>query len=290
MKNFIIFTDSNCDLPANIIKDLNLEYASLSCHIDENDYLDDCGQSLPYKDFYNYMREGAMPTTSQVNSYTFYEKFEPYVKSNVPILYIAFSSPLSGTYNSSLIAREELLEKYPNAQITIIDSLCASGGCALLVYYATKLKESGKSLEEVSDWVEKNKKNVLHYFTVDDLNHLKRGGRISATTAMVGSVLNIKPILTLNGQGKLESIGKVKGRKKSMKTLLEYLSENIINPTEQTVMIVHGDCEKDAEYLSTLIKEELNVKEVIINYSGLVIGSHVGPGMIAAFAMGKERP
>lgn len=289
MNNFVVFTDSNCDLSADIIKNLNLEYASLTCHINENDYVDDCGQSLPYKDFYNYMREGAMPTTSQVNSYSFYEKFEPYVKSNTPILYIAFSSPLSGTYNSSLIAREELLEKYPNAQINIIDSLCASAGCGVLVYYATKLKESGKSFEEVSTWVEKNKKNVLHYFTVDDLNHLKRGGRISSTTAMVGSVLNIKPILTVNSEGKLETLGKVKGRKKSMKTLLEYLAENTINPTEQTVMIVHGDCENDAEYLAKLIKENLNVKDVIINYSGLVIGSHVGPGMIGLFSMGKGR-
>lgn len=289
MNNFVIFTDSNCDLSADLIKKLNLEYACLSCHINENDYLDDCGKSLPYKDFYNYMRNGEMPTTSQINSYSFYEKFEPYVKSNIPILYIAFSSPLSGTYNSSLIAREELLEKYPNAEIKIIDSLCASCGCGILVYYAAKLKESGKSIEEVSDWVEKNKKNVLHYFTVDDLNHLKRGGRISATTAIVGSMLSIKPILTVNNQGKLETIGKVKGRKKSMRTLIEYFANNTINPTEQTIMIVHGDCQSDAEYLAKLIKEHLNVKEVIINYAGLVIGSHVGPGMIGLFSMGKER-
>lgn len=289
MKNFVIFIDSNCDISQDVIKDADLKYVCLTCKIDNNEYIDNFGVSLSYEEFYNKIRNGAMPKTSQVNSYTFYEAFEPYVKEGIPILYVGFSAPLSGTFNSSTLAREELLEKYPDAKINLVNSLCASGGCGLLAYYASKLRAEGKTFQEVTEWVEQNKLHMIHYFTVDDLGHLKRGGRISATTAVVGGMLNIKPILTLNNEGKLEALGKVKGRKKSIKTLFEKVAPQIECPEEQIVVITHGDALEEAQNLANMLKERLNVKEVLINHAGLTIGTHVGPGMLAIFAMGRER-
>lgn len=229
-----------------------------------------------------------MPTTSQVNSYRFYEIFEKYIKENYSIIYISFSSALSGTYNSSLIAKSEIIEKYPNADISIIDSKSASLGVGLIVYEACKLKEEGKSKEEVVNYIENMKLKVNHIFTVDDLNHLKRGGRISSTAATIGTLLQVKPLLYVPDNGTLCNFGKVKGRKKSIKSLFNKLEEKIDINSNKVIFISHGDCIEDAEKLKSMITEKYNI-EVIINYIGLAIGSHSGPNTLALFFKGKNR-
>ncbi|MDU7110781.1 MAG: DegV family protein, partial [Clostridium perfringens] len=234
-------------------------------------------------------REGIMPSTSQVNSFRFVEAFEEYVKQGISILYLAFSSALSGTYNSSLIAREELLEKYPDADIKIVDTRAACLGQGLLVYYAAQMKKDGKSIDEIYSWVEENKNKLCHYFTVDSLDHLKRGGRISSTAAAIGSLLSIKPMLYVNDAGELHNFAKAKGRKKSLKMLFQELEKRIVNPNEQTIFIAHSDCIEDAETLAEMIREKYTVKDIIIDYIGIVIGSHTGIGTLAVFFLGDTK-
>lgn len=290
MKDFVIFSDSNCDLPKNIINDLHIKTIGLSYSIKGKEYTDDFGESLSYKEFYRLLREeNQMPTTSQINSFTFKEHFEFYVKQGIPILYIAFSSSLSGTYNSSLLAKNELVEEYPNADITIIDSKSASTGQGLLIWIAGNMKAQGKSKEEITEYIEKNKLNICHFFTVDNLEHLKRGGRISSTTAVIGGLLNIKPVLYMNDNGELKNFGKVKGRKKAIKTLFEKFESHVVNPEEQTIFISHGDCLEDAENLADMIKEKFIVKEIIFNYIGSTIGAHTGADVLAIFFLGSTR-
>ncbi|MDO5038264.1 DegV family protein [Clostridium sp.] len=288
MNNYIILTDSSCDLPQYIIDKYSIINIGLICSFKNKEYIEDGGKSLEYTNFYNGLRNGEMPTTSQVNSYRFYEIFEKYIKENYSIIYISFSSALSGTYNSSLIAKSEIIEKYPNADISIIDSKSASLGVGLIVYEACKLKEEGKSKEEVVNYIENMKLKVNHIFTVDDLNHLKRGGRISSTAATIGTLLQVKPLLYVPDNGTLCNFGKVKGRKKSIKSLFNKLEEKIDINSNKVIFISHGDCIEDAEKLKSMITEKYNI-EVIINYIGLAIGSHSGPNTLALFFKGKNR-
>jgi DegV family protein with EDD domain len=288
MKTLII-TDSCCDLPLEYVEQNNILVLPLTFHFKGKDYKDDFGKSMDYKTFYEEVRKGEMSSTSQINAYTFEEAFRKYVAEGYSIVYIAFSSALSGTCNSALMARETLLEENKSADITVIDSRCASMGQGLVVYYAAEMLKNGASKEEVVNWVENNKLKLNHWFTVDDLNHLKRGGRVSATSAMIGTILDIKPILHVDDNGKLIPVTKVKGRKKSIKTLAEELKKKIENPEEQTIFISHGDSIEDAKFLERLILDEVKVKNVVINYVGPVIGSHSGPGTIALFFLGKNR-
>lgn len=288
MNNFVIMTDSSCDLPENIIKQFSIDYIGLICNFNNKDYVEDCGKSLSYSEFYDDLRKGTMPTTSQINSFRFYKAFEKYAKENIPIIYISFSSALSGTYNSSLIAKEEILEDYPNADISIIDTKSASLGIGLLVYDACKLKESGASKEEIVKYLEDTKLKVNHLFTVDDLNHLKRGGRISPTVATIGTLFQVKPILYVPDNGTLQNFDKVKGRKKSIKALFNKFEEKVLDPNNQTIFISHGDCLDDANKLAEMIKEKYNTK-IIINYIGLAIGSHSGPNTLSLFFKGNDR-
>ncbi|WP_040215140.1 DegV family protein [Clostridium polynesiense] len=289
MNKIIIMTDSSCDLPLKFIKDNNIPYLGIACNFRGEEYFEDFGETLGYKEFYDAVREGEMPTTSQINSYRFSEEFKKFAKEGKTVIYLAFSSALSGTYNSALIAREEVLEEYPEADITVIDTKSASMGVGLLVYYAYELLNKGASKDEIINWVENNKLKTIHWFTVDDLNHLKRGGRISAAAAAVGSLLGIKPVLHVNDAGQLIPVSKAKGRKKSIKELAENLEKHIINPEEQVIFISHGDCLEDAELLSSMIKEKYAVKDIIINNIGPVIGAHSGPGTIALFFLGDNR-
>lgn len=290
MKDFVIYTDSSCDLSSELLKKLNIKVLGLSCNFKGKEYVEDETLTLTYTEFYDSLRnEKTMPSTSQVNSFSFETAFEEDIKNNKDILYIAFSSALSGTYNSSLIAKEDLLTKYPEAKIEIIDTKCASSGTGILVYEASKLKEESKSLEEISNYIKETAKNIMHVFAVDELDHLKRGGRISSTTAIIGGLLNIKPILYINEDGELKPLSKSKGRKKAIKTLFSYIENNIVDPTNQTVFISHADCLDDAITLSNMIKENLNVKDVIINYIGVVIGSHTGADTIALFFKANGR-
>lgn len=288
MANFYILTDSSCDLPKDLIEKNSIDYLGLICNFNNKDYIEDFGVSLSYSDFYEEIRKGTMPTTSQINSFRFSETFLEYAKSEKPLLYVSFSSALSGTYNSALIAKEETLEKYPNAKIEIIDSKSASLGVGLLVMESCKLRDSGYTLDDAVKYLDDFKYKINHIFTVDDLNHLKRGGRISSAAATFGSLLNIKPILRVSNEGSLVNYSKVKGRKKSIKTLFEEIKNRIVDPENQTIYISHADCMEDALKLSSMIKEEFSIP-VVINYIGLVIGSHTGANALAIFCTGNNR-
>lgn len=290
MEDYIIITDSTTDFSPNLIKELELEVLPLHFNIDGKmygDYSD--GRDICLKDFYNKLRNGETSTTSQVNPEDFLKSFKVYLEKGLDIIYIAFSSALSSTYSSAVIAANELKELFPNRKITVIDSLCASLGEGLLVYLAVKEKRSGKSFEELEKWVNNNKLKVCHWFTVDDLHHLKRGGRVSSTSAILGSMLNIKPILHVDNNGRLVLVTKSRGRQKSINTLIDKIDETAIDIQNQTIFISHGDCEEDATYMANLIKERYKVKDVIINTIGPVIGSHAGPGTLTLFFMGTKR-
>ena len=230
-----------------------------------------------------------MPTTSQANVGEFQERFQKYVNEGYSIIYIGFSSALSGCVNSARLAMENIKLDNENSDITIIDSKSASMGLGLLVYYASKMLKEGKSKDEIVNWIEENKLRVNHWFTVDDLNHLKRGGRVSSSVAIVGTMLSIKPIMHVDDEGRLTPVSKVKGRKKSIKVLQEKIVEKIVNPEEQVIFISHGDCLEEAEHLKELITSVIKVKDVIINNVGPVIGSHSGPGTMALFFIGNSR-
>lgn len=285
----ILFTDSSSDLPLEFITDNRINYLSLICHMKNKDYNDDFGKTLSYSDFYKNVRSGELPTTSQINTYTYIEKFKPYVENGDSIIYLSFSSGLSGCYNNAVIAKEMLLQEYKNADITIIDTKSASIGQGLLVYYANDMLKNGCSKDEVINWVEQNKLLVNHWFAVDSLTHLKHGGRISGTAATVGTLLDIKPIIFIGNDGKLVHISNVRGFKKSLNTLLEMFKDRIIDPEKQLIGISHGDCPEHALYLKEIIESNYHVKGFLINHLGPVIGSHTGPGMLSLCFLGKER-
>lgn len=289
MNEYIITTDNNSDLPESFYQEHRVGCTYLSYSIDGRMYTKD--SFLPTKEFYAKMREGAMPTTAQVNPESVKALMEPYLKDGKDVLHIAFSSGLSGTYDSSRIAAEELSEQYPQRKILVVDSLCASLGQGLLIHYAVKLKESGKPIEETADWVKSHRKNLVHLFTVDDLNHLHRGGRVSKATAVVGGMLNIKPVLHVDDEGKLIAIGKVRGRKKSLQALVDGMQERIGSYASRcdTIFISHGDCEEDARYVEKKVRELYPIQAVVINYVGATIGAHSGPGTVALFFLGDRR-
>lgn len=289
MSEYVITTDNNSDLPEEYMKEHGVGCTYLSYEMDGTNYTHE--NFLPVGEFYDRMRKGAMPTTAQVNPESARRLMEPYLKEGKDVLHIAFSSGLSGTYNSSRIAAEELMEEYPERKIQVIDSLGASLGQGLLVYLAQQKKEAGEGFDTVGAWVEENKKHMVHLFTVDDLNHLYRGGRISRTTAVVGGMLNIKPVLHVDEEGKLVSIGKVRGRKKALLELVRLMDEKIgsFRDSCDTVFVSHGDCLEDAEYVIQKVKEKYPVKNVIINPVCATIGAHSGPGTIALFFAGDQK-
>jgi DegV family protein with EDD domain len=290
MKDYIIVTESTSDLPQDLVDELDIKVIPMTFGFENESYLNyPDNRELDIHIFYDRVKKGERSITALVNSKTFEEYFEPIIKSGNDILYIGFSSALSGTYSASLIASEELKQKYPDSKIICVDTLAASMGEGLLVYYAAKLKQEGRNIDEVSQWVLDNRLSLCQWFTVDDLNHLKRGGRISAMTATVGSALNVKPILHVDNEGRLIPVHNVRGRKKSINSLLEHMEKLCVNPQGQTIFISHADCLEDTEYLADLIKEKFPVKEVVLNFIGPVIGSHTGQGAIALFFIGKER-
>lgn len=285
----IIITDSCSDLPLEYVRKRDLPILSFTFNYMGEDRKDDLGQTLSYTDFYNGIREGHMSTTSQVNSHTYVDFFRPYVELGKPIIYMCFSSALSGSYNNAVMARQMLLEEYPEASISIIDTLSASMGQGLLVHLALELRDQGFGYKEIIEWIENNKRRLAHWFTVDDLEHLRRGGRLSGAAAFIGSILSIKPILHVDSEGRLVPVSKVKGRKKSLKSLLEKMQETAVNPEQQTVFISHGDAPEDANYLADMVRDQLGVKNILINHIGPVIGSHSGPGTVALFFFATQR-
>lgn len=289
MYNFVILTDNTVDMPVKWLKEHQVDYECLPCSMNGVTY--DKENPIDTKLFYKQMREGAMPTTSQMNPAMAESMFEPYLQEGKDILYLAFSSGLSGTCNSARIAAEELKEKYPERQIKIMDSLAASMGEGLLLYYAVKLRDEGKNLDEICAWLLENRLHLCHVFTVDDLNHLHRGGRVSKATAILGTLANIKPMLHVDNEGKLIPIGKVRGRKKSLATLVSMMEERIgsYRDKNEIVFVSHGDCEADAEYVAGLVKEKFGIEKVMINPISATIGTHSGPGTVALFFLGEYR-
>ena len=217
------------------------------------------------------------------------QAMEPHLQAGRDILYLGFSSALSGTYNAGAVAARQLSEKYPDRRLYAVDTLSASMGQGLLVYLTVQQKRAGATIEQARDYAEAQKLHLCHWFTVDDLNHLHRGGRVSATSAVLGTVLNIKPVLHMDDEGRLIFMEKVRGRRNSIKRLLDKMRETAIEPDKQIVFMSHGDCLEDAEYLAGRIREEWNVQDVVINYVGPVIGAHSGPGTLALFFLGTQR-
>ena len=290
MSDFVLFTDSCCDLTDALAKEMQLHVQPLSVHLDADtykNYLDE--REISYKDFYALIPKVKDIKTSAVNQQDFMNAMEPVLQEGKDILYIGFSSGLSGTYSAGALAAQELQEKYPERKLYAVDSLCASLGQGMYVYLGWKKKQSGATIDEVRDYLEAHKLNLCHWFTVDDLFHLKRGGRVSATTAVVGSMLSIKPVMHVDDEGHLVAVSKARGRKASLKQLVEEMKKTAIKPEEQVIFISHGDAQDEAEHLGNMIREELHVKDVIINYVGPVIGAHTGPGVIALFFLGSKR-
>ena len=284
-----IITDSSCDLAREYIDDNNIGLLSLVLNLNGKVVKDDLGKTLSYKDFYGQMREGATPTTSQVNAHEFEEEFLEHVKNGDSIICITISSALSGTFNSANIAKNNILEEYPDAKILLVDSLSVASGQGLLVVKACEMRDRGANAEEIVTWLEENKKKVIHSFVVDSLSHLKRGGRISGATAAIGGLLNIKPSLYIDNDGKVMQGEKIKGKKKVLKFLANEVKEKAINSENETLYICHGDCLEDAETLKNMILEEVKFKNIVINYVGNVIGAHAGPGVLAVLFLGKNR-
>ena len=289
-KEYVIMTDSSCDLSQELADQLGLEVLPLEVMADGKNYrnwLD--GREIGFKEFYKLAREGKELKTSAVNTAAFEEKMEKLLEEGKDILYIGFSSGLSTTYNSGEAAARELREKYPDRKIYTVDTLAASLGQGMIIYYAAKKKEAGATIEEVRDFVENEKLHMCHWFTVDDLNYLKRGGRISAATAAVGTMLSIKPVMHMDNEGHLVAVGKARGRKAALCQLLDTMGELGEGLEGQTTFICHSDCMDDAQYVASQMKERFGVAQVNINWIGPVIGAHTGPGTIGIFFWGSER-
>ena len=287
MNDYLIVTDSSCDLSAEMAEKLGVKVIKLEFIIDgeeakQNDAMDE-------KQFYELLRSGKMVTTSAIAMDRFVSEVEPLLARGNDVIYLGFSSGLSSTYTAGFVGAKELAEKYPERKIYTVDTLAASMGQGLLVWYAVNMQREGKSIEEVRDFVEENKSKLAHWFTVNDLFFLKRGGRVSAATALVGTMLNIKPVLHVDDEGHLINVSKVRGRKNAVDALFDKAKETAINASEQTMFISHGDCIEDAEFLAQRLKSELGVKEVAISYVGPVIGAHSGPGTLALFFIGTNR-
>lgn len=289
MTKILLMTDSNCDLSETYLNKNNVCVIPFHFNLNNVDYEDDFGKSISNESFYNALRQGNTSTTSQITPYTYGEYFHKYVKQGYSIIYIAFSSGLSESYNHSLLARESVMHENPDADITIIDSKAASVGEGLLVERAVEMLKSGKTKDEIITWLEANKMFVNQWFTVDSLEHLRRGGRISSTSAYLGIMLQVKPILTVDVEGKLTPVDKVRGRKKAVKFLIEMLKTKGTDLSNETVYMSHGDCLDDAEELKELILQNMQVKDVVIRPLGPIIGTHTGPGMLCIAFIGAKR-
>lgn len=286
---FKLTTDSTADLPEEYLEKNKISCINLSYILDGVNYGN--GMNISSKAFFKMMRDGKMPTTSQVNPEEAKNFFEGLIEKDKEILHLAFSSGLSGSYNNTRMAAQEVMEEHPGCRIVVVDTLCASMGEGLMVYKAAQLREQGKSLDEVVEWLEANKLNFVHVLTVDDLNHLHRGGRVSKATAIIGTLAGIKPVLHVDNQGQLFNIEKIRGRKKALTFLVDYMEQKTsgYSPKNDVVMISHGDALDDAKLVRNMIRERFGIENIMINDLGPVIGAHTGPGLIALFFMGASR-
>ena len=287
--DFRIVTDSASDLTPELIEELNVSVLELKTTLTKPDGTVIDGLTMSYTDFYNALREKCSAVTAAYSVGEVIEFVEPMLAAGIDVLFLAFSSGLSASCNSAKIAAEDLSQKYPDRKFLVLDTLCASLGQGLLVYHVVKYARGGHSIEETYEYGERTRFNLCHWFTVDDLFFLKRGGRVSGATALLGTMLNIRPVLHVDDEGHLINVEKAKGRKNSMRALLEHMKSSAILPEEQTVFICQGDCIEDAEELAGWVKEACGVKRVVIGYTGRVIGSHSGPGTLALFFLGNKR-
>ena len=287
---FEIITDSSANLSNSMVKELGIRVIPLTFFLGEEEHSSfHEDKEFDFAGFYDKLRKKEHVKTSLVNAERFEKIYEEALMAGKDVLAINISSGISGTYQASKIAADAVRERYPDRQVIVIDSLAASIGQGLLVYYAAKMREEGKTIEETADWVYKNRLKLVHQFTVDDLFFLKRGGRLSGGVAIIGTVLQIKPVLHVDNEGHLIAQEKVKGRKKSLNRMVEMMEEKIENPEDQVLAICHGDCIDDAEYVAKKVREKYNVKDIIINVLDPVIGAHSGPGTVALFYLGNER-
>lgn len=289
--SFAIVTDSSSNLPEDIIDQHDLTVLPLTFMVDGEEYRSYLkGEKTDLSQFYTMMREGKVITTSLPNLKESRESIEALLREGRDVLYLGFSSGLSGTYQAIELLLTELAGLYPERTVASVDTLAASLGEGLLVYYAAKMREEGASIEKVRDWVEEHKLHLAHWFTVDDLMFLFRGGRVSRTSAWAGTLLNIKPVMHVDDEGHLIPLEKVRGRKKSLKALVDHMEQTAMPPVaDQTVFITHGDCLQDAEYVADLVRERFGVSDVLINWVDPVIGAHSGPGTMALFFLASER-
>ena len=285
--SYRIITDNCCDFPASMYEELNVSVVPLVVRFQEKEVCQYTEEWL--KNMYNGMRDGEVATTSAVNPQGWEAAIEPVLAAGQDALVLAFSSGLSTTYQSAVIAATELGDKYPERKIRVVDTLCASLGQGLLVWYACQKRDEGMGFEALADWCEEAKKNLCMWFTVDDLMFLKRGGRVSAATALVGTMLQIKPVLHVDDEGHLINVSKARGRKAAIEALAKKVGETGLPGENDTVFISHGDCLEDAQLLEKILQEKYGVKKAFIYYVGAVIGSHSGPGTLALFFMGNKR-
>jgi len=287
MRDYVIFTDSSCDLPASLVKEWGIEELSLEVSIEGIRTL--LNHEIEPAKFYGYLRDKRPVKTAAANMEGFVNAFEKIVSEGKDILYIGFSTGLSATYVAGKNAAEEVMEKHPECKILTVDSLCAALGQGLLIKYAVDKKNTGATLEELAAYVEGLKLNLAHWFTVEDLFFLKRGGRVSAATAVMGTVLQIKPVMHVDNEGRLINMAKARGRDASIKAIFAKMKETAIDPEKQTVYICHGDCYDDAKKLADMVTAEFGITDILIDYVGPVIGAHSGPGTLALFFIGRER-
>lgn len=290
MSEFVIMTDSCCDMTAAMAEELGISVLPLSLQMGEDvyhNYLD--GREIGFEDFYARIRSGQTATTSAVSVGAFEAEMRTHLQQGKDILCINFSSALSTTYQSATIAAADLREEFPEAKIFVVDSLCASLGQGLLLYLCVQEQRKGRTIGEVRAFAEATKGNICHWFTVDDLNHLKRGGRISAATALFGTMLSIKPVMHVDDGGHLVPVSKARGRKASLTALVDQMEKTAVDPAAGPVFISHGDCEGDALFVADEITRRFGNRNISINFVGPVIGNHSGPGTIALFFVGSKR-
>ncbi|MBP3412826.1 MAG: DegV family protein [Oscillospiraceae bacterium] len=290
MNKYILLTDSCADLSQEQYKELDIEMIPLTFLLEGKSYENRPDESsMKFSEVYGKLRDGANIQTSAINVEQFRNAYLPYLQKGLDILYIGFSSALSGTYSAGCIAAQDLAEEFPERKILTVDSLGAALGQGLMLYLTAKKRLAGASIEEAAAYIEELKLQLCHWFTVDDLFFLKRGGRLSGATALIGSALGIKPVLHVDNEGHLVKVSTVRGRKNSLKALAEKMAATAIDPANQTIFIGHGDCREDAELLAQMIKDSCGYKDIHIGYVGPVIGAHSGPGTIALFFIGSGR-
>lgn len=287
MSDYFISTDSTYDMPESYRAEHDLLVHPLFYTINDSVYGGD--HDMDIKEFYARLRKGEIATTMATNLEDTTVRFRTVLEQGRDILHIGFSSALSSSYNNAAVAAAELQKEFPERKIRCVDSLCASMGQGLLVHYAVQKRAAGMSVDELADWLEENKLHFCHQFTVDDLHFLQRGGRISKTVAVLGTMINVKPVLHVDDEGRLVPLKNVRGRRKALTTLVDNMAEQIPGYQNDTIFISHGDCEEDARFVGKLVTERFGITDIRYNYVSPTIGSHSGPGTVALFFLGKAR-